>query len=248
MRILVLGGSSEASAVARLLAGHTEFEAMLSLAGRTAHPAPSPIALRRGGFGGVAGLADYLRSRNIEAVIDATHPFAARMSLNAKEACARVGLPLVALSRAPWTQIVGDRWIEVADATEAAAALGEATRRVFLTVGRLSLPAFACAPRHHYIIRAIDAPSALEALPHHDLVLARPPFTFEHERRLMREQRIDILVSKNSGGEATYAKIAAARHLGLPVVMIRRPKPAGTPTLHDPTEALVWIVRHRRAP
>ena len=152
LRMLVLGGSSEASALARLLADRPDIEATLSLAGRTARPAPTPIALRSGGFGGVPGLIDYLASREVEAVVDATHPFAARMSLNAKEACARLRLPLVALTRAPWKPVDGDHWIEVADAAEAASALGEAPRRVFLTVGRLSLPAF--------------APGALSPLPH----------------------------------------------------------------------------------
>src|SRR5580704_1678704 len=141
LRMLVLGGSSEASALARLLADRPDIEATLSLAGRTARPTPTPIALRSGGFGGVPGLIDYLESREVEAVVDATHPFAARMSLNAKEACARLRLPLVALTRAPWKPVDGDHWIEVADAAEAASALGEAPRRVFLTVGRLSLPA-----------------------------------------------------------------------------------------------------------
>jgi precorrin-6A/cobalt-precorrin-6A reductase len=247
-RVLVLGGSSEASALARLLAGRPDIEATLSLAGRTAQPAPAPIATRSGGFGGVEGLIDYLTSRDIEAVIDATHPFAAQMSRNARQACALLALPLVVLTRAAWEPVAGDRWIDVADATEAASALGEAPRRVFLTLGRLSLPAFAAAPLHHYLIRAIDAPHGLKALPRHELILARPPFTMEDEESLMREKRIELLVSKNSGGEATYAKIAAARRLGLPVVMIRRPKPAGTPMLNDPAQALAWIERHCRVP
>ena len=185
-RVLVLGGSSEASALVRLLAGRPDIEATLSLAGRTAQPAPAPIATRSGGFGGVEGLIDYLTSRDIEAVIDATHPFAAQMSRNAREACALLALPLVVLTRAAWEPVAGDRWIDVADAAEAASALGEAPRRVFLTLGRLSLPAFAAAPLHHYLIRAIDPPEGLEALPRHELILARPPFTMGHEERLMR--------------------------------------------------------------
>jgi len=247
IRILVLGGSSEASALARLLAERSDVEAVLSLAGRTARPAVAPIAMRSGGFGGVDGLIDYLERRQIEAVIDATHPFAAQMSRNAEEACARLALPLVVLTRAAWEPVEGDRWLEVADANEAASALGEAARRVFLTIGRLSLPAFAAAPFHHYLIRAIEGPEGLDALPHHELILARPPFTAEDEEQLMREKMIDVLVSKNSGGEATYAKVAAARRLALPVVMIRRPKPAGTPVLHEPAQALDWIGHHLRA-
>jgi precorrin-6A/cobalt-precorrin-6A reductase len=248
IRVLILGGSSEASALARLLARRPDIEATLSLAGRTARPAAAPIAMRSGGFGGVEGLVDDLRSRNVEAVIDATHPFAAQMSRHAKEACARLALPLLALTRPPWEPVAGDHWIDVPDATAAVWALGEAPRRVFLTLGRLSLPAFAAAPFHYYLIRAIDPPQGLEALPRHELILARPPFGVEDEERLLQEKRIEILVSKNSGGEATYAKIAAARRLGLPVVMIRRPKPVGAPTLNDPAQALAWIERHVGAP
>jgi precorrin-6A/cobalt-precorrin-6A reductase len=248
MRILILGGSTEASALARLLAGRREIEATLSLAGRTERPAPAPIALRVGGFGGVEGLLSYLGRARIEAVIDATHPFAVQMSLHAEEACARLGLPRLVLTRPPWRPIEGDRWIEVEDAAEAASALGREARRVFLTVGRLSLPAFAAAPQHHYLVRAIDEPQGLEALPNHELILSRPPFSLENERRLMLEAKLDMLVSKNSGGEETHAKIEAARGLGLPVVMIRRPKPDGRPALHDPQAAVEWILHQRRAP
>ncbi|MFI5010991.1 MAG: cobalt-precorrin-6A reductase [Hyphomicrobiales bacterium] len=248
MRILILGGSTEASALARLLCGRSEIEARLSLAGRTAQPAPAPVPMRIGGFGGVAGLAAYLTGEGIEAVVDATHPFAAQMSRHAKEACSTLGIPLVAFTRAPWMPVTGDRWIEVADATAAAAALDRLARHVFLTVGRLSLPAFAAAPQHHYLIRAIDEPAGLASLPHHELVLARPPFTVDSEERTMRLAKIDIVVSKNSGGAATYAKIEAARRLGLPVVMIRRPKPVETPALHEPAAVLDWIARHGRAP
>ncbi|MBV9138814.1 MAG: cobalt-precorrin-6A reductase [Hyphomicrobiales bacterium] len=248
IRVLILGGSSEASALVRLVAERGDIEATLSLAGRTAHPSAAPIPTRSGGFGGVEGLVDYLRYHRTEAVIDATHPFALQMSRHAEEACARLALPLVALTRAAWKPVAGDRWLEVGHAADAVAILGEVPSRVFLTVGRLSLPAFAAAPFHHYLIRAIDPPDGLEALPNHELILARPPFSIEGEERLMREKAIEFLVSKNSGGEATYAKIAAARRLGLPVVMIRRPKQARTTTLDDPAQALAWIERHGRAP
>jgi precorrin-6A/cobalt-precorrin-6A reductase len=248
MRILILGGSSEASALARLVAGEPRIEATLSLAGRTQHPAAAPIALRVGGFGGVEGLVAHLLRERVEAVIDATHPFAAQMSRHAAEACGRLGLPHIVLTRAPWAQREGDRWIEVEDATGAAAALGAAPRRVFLTVGRLSVPAFAVSPRHRYLIRTIEAPRGLEALPDHRLILARPPFALADEERLMREEGIEILVSKNSGGAASYAKIEAARELGLRVVMVRRPKPACGHSVHEPEEALAWILRQGRAP
>jgi precorrin-6A/cobalt-precorrin-6A reductase len=248
MRVLILGGSSEASALARLLVDHAGIDATLSLAGRTQQPASVPIAIRIGGFGGVEGLVAFLESERIAALVDATHPFAARMSRQAAEACARLNLPRLVLTRAPWKAAAGDRWIDVADTEAAVAALGKPPRRVFLTIGRLSLPAFATAPQHHYVIRSIDAPKRLDALPHHRLILARPPFGIEAEMRLMREERIGILVSKNSGGEASYAKIEAARRLALPVVMIRRPEPGEGLTLHDAQAALAWILRQATAP
>jgi precorrin-6A/cobalt-precorrin-6A reductase len=248
MRILILGGSTEASAFARLIRGREEIEAVLSLAGRTRNPEPLPIPVRIGGFGGIEGLIAYLRRDGVEAVIDATHPFAVQMSRHAEVACRELGLPHLALTRAPWAAIEGDRWIEVADAAEAALALGPAPRRVFLTVGRLSLPAFAAAPQHRYVVRAIEEPGGLAALPDHRLILARPPFRVEDEARLMRDEKLDILVSKNSGGEASYAKIAAARELNLPVVMIRRPKGTDGPAVHDPQAALDWTLHQGRAP
>jgi precorrin-6A/cobalt-precorrin-6A reductase len=248
MRVLILGGSSEASALARLVAGRPGIEATLSLAGRTRSPAAAPIALRIAGFGGVDGLIAHLRSERVEAVIDATHPFAAQMSRHAAEACARAGLPRLVLTRAPWAAREGDCWIEVEDAPAAAAALGQAPRRVFLTLGRLSVPAFAAAPQHRYVIRAIEPPQGLDALPDQRLILARPPFAVEDEERLMRDEGIDILVSKNSGGAASYAKIEAARRLRLPVVMIRGPKPEQGPAVHEPEEALAWILDQGRPP
>jgi precorrin-6A/cobalt-precorrin-6A reductase len=248
MRVLILGGSTEASALARLIAGRDEIEAVLSLAGRTRNPTPLPIPMRIGGFGGIAGLVDHLTRERIEAVIDATHPFAARMSRHAEAACRELGLPRLVLTRAPWAMVEGDRWIDVADAEEAAQALGATPRRVFLTVGRLSLPAFASAPQHRYVVRAIEEPEGLVALPDHRLILARPPFRIEDETRLMRDETIDVVVSKNSGGEASYAKIVAARALGLPVVMMRRPKLPEGAVLHDPRAVVDWISRQGRSP
>ena len=248
MRILILGGSSEASALSHLIALRPDIEATVSLAGRTAAPAALPIPSRSGGFGGVDGLVAYLMAERVEAVIDATHPFAAQMARHAREACAILRLPLLVLTRAAWAPVAGDRWIEVADVEAAVAALGSVPLRVFLTVGRLSVPAFAAAPQHHYLIRSIDTPQGLDVLPRHELLLARPPFSLADEKRAMSEGRIDMLVSKNSGGEATYPKIAAARELNLPVVMIRRPKPEASQALHDPAAALAWIEAHRKAP
>ena len=248
MRLLILGGTVEASGLAAALAGRTDVAAILSLAGRTGEPASSPIPRRIGGFGGAAGLRDYLKAERFDAVIDATHPFAALMSHHAAEACEAAGAPLLVFTRAPWERRSGDRWIDV-DTTQAAAqALGDAPRRVFLTQGRSQLAAFASAPRHRYLVRAIERPADIDALPHHRLILSRGPFRLADEEALMRTEAIEILVSKNSGGEATYAKIEAARILGVPVVMVQRPAAPPVAQTTRLAEALAWIEAHRAAP
>ncbi len=247
MRLLLLGGTSEASALARLLAECGDVETRLSLAGRTSSPAAAPVPVRVGGFGGAQGLARYLKDERIDAVIDATHPFAAQMSRNAVAACEAARVPLAVLTRPAWTAGAGDRWIEVDSAAEAAAALGETPRRVFLTLGRLQAAAFAGLPQHHFVLRSIDAP-APETLPASvDVVLARPPFGVEDEIELMRSRRIDVVVSKNSGGGATSAKLEAARRLGLPVIMLRRPAVAARVVFHALQDAVDWIEAHRSA-
>lgn len=214
---------------------------MLSLAGRTATPAPQPVALRVGGFGGVAGLVRYLRDEKVAAMIDATHPYADQISAHAVAAARDTGVPLASLVRTPWREQPGDRWQHVANTGSAAMALGRSARRIFLGIGRQELPAFAAAPHHHYVARVIEAPPADGLPPHIILVQARGPFDLAAETALLRERRIDLVVSKNSGGTATYAKIAAARALGLPVVMIARPdKPAGH-VVSTPEEAMTWL-------
>jgi precorrin-6A/cobalt-precorrin-6A reductase len=247
MRILILGGSSEATALAKTLATRADLDAILSLAGRTKNPAPMPLPTRSGGFGGVEGLMSYLRDERINAVIDATHPFAAQMKHNAAQACAATNTPLSAFSRAPWVAGEGDDWIEVDSAAEAAAALGETPKKnVFLAIGRQQAGAFAQS-QHHFVLRAIDAPDA-EALPASlDLVLARGPFSIADEIALLRDKKIDVMVSKNAGGEATRAKIDAARAEKLPVVMIRRPKTPERPVFENIEDALAWIEAHRPA-
>jgi precorrin-6A/cobalt-precorrin-6A reductase len=246
MRILILGGSSEATLLAKALAQRADLEAILSLAGRTKNPAAMPLPTRIGGFGGVEGLIAYLKSERVDVVIDATHPFAAQMKRNAAQACGATATPLCAFTRAPWVAGEGDDWIEVDNAPAAARALGDEPKRVFLAIGRQQAGAFA-GQNHHFVLRAIDAPDA-GALPASlDLVLARGPFTVEDEIALMREKRIDIVVSKNAGGEATRAKIDAARAEKLPVVMIRRPKTPERPVFENIKDALAWIEAHRPA-
>jgi precorrin-6A/cobalt-precorrin-6A reductase len=192
-------------------------------------------------------LAAYLARERIGAVVDATHPFASRMSANAAAACRATDTPLVVFTRLPWTRMPGDRWIEVATMDDAAEALGPQPKTVFLTQGRLQLAAFAQAPQHRYIVRAIDRPAEIDALPKSKLILARGPFSLADELVLMKRERIKALVTKNSGGRATYAKIEAARALGVEVVILRRPPAPQAETLHDLDAVLGWIRAHRRA-
>ncbi|ACL57137.1 cobalt-precorrin-6A reductase [Methylobacterium nodulans] len=247
MRILLLGGTTEATGLVRRLAEHPSFRPTLSLAGRTAAPVAAPFDTRIGGFGGPEGLARWLEAEGVAAVVDATHPFAQRISHNAAQACARLKLPLVALRRPAWTPQAGDRWHEVESVAAAVPALGVAPRRVFLTVGRLELAAFAAAPQHAYLVRTIEPVG--EALPVPDLVAiaARGPFSEADELALMRDHRIEVLVTKNSGGSATYGKIAAARALALPVVIVRQPAPPAVEQVGTLEAALAWLEAHRAA-
>lgn len=244
MRILVLGGTTEASRLARALAERSDIEATLSLAGRTLDPAAQPIPTRIGGFGGIAGQAAYLRDHGIEAVVDATHPFAEQISRHAAEAARLTGTPIVALVRPAWGRAAGDRWIEVGDLDAAARALGEAPRRVLLTTGRLGLDHFTAAPQHHYLVRTIDHPGDLPGLPHHELLLDRGPFDLGAERELMRRERIEVVVTKNSGGVATYPKIVAARELGLPVVIVQPPVRPEVPQVNDVAAVFAFLAAH----
>ncbi len=241
LRALILGGTREARDFAQRVALEPRMEAILSLAGRTGAPLPQGLPTRIGGFGGVDGLIRYLVENRIDRVVDATHPFAARISANARAACAALGLPLAALSRPPWSRQPGDRWIEVEDNDAAARALGTAPRRVFLTIGRQGTAAFRAAPQHDYLIRAIEEPQPGELPPNAHLILSRGPFTQDDEIALMQERRIEVVVSKNSGGPLTYAKIEAARALALAVVMVTQPLAEGAPLLTDLDAGLAFL-------
>lgn len=232
----------------RLTAERPAWEVTLSLAGRTSAPKPAPVATRIGGFGGADGLARWLRDNRATAVVDATHPFAAIISRNAAEACRAAGVPLLALRRPPWRAVAGDRWTEVTTMAEAARALGPAPRCVFLTVGRLELGAFATAPQHRYVVRTIEP--ITNALPAPNLVAIRDrgPFDAGDEQELIQREGIDVVVTKNSGGEATYGKIAAARDLGLPVIMVARPDKPDAESVATSEEAMGWLASHERAP
>jgi len=247
-RVLILGGTTEASALARVLAQRFDLDVVLSLAGRTETPARPPIPHRIGGFGGVDGLIDYLKSQSISGVIDATHPFAAQMTQHAAQACAVLDVPRLLFTRPAWAPVEGDQWQRVRDVDAAVHALGTKPKRVFLTVGRLSLAAFRRADSHSYLVRSIDQPNEIEMPRHVKLILARGPFSIDDEMRLMRAEHIELLVTKNSGGAQTDAKLAAARALQIPVIMVERPALPESHVTYDLQEALAFIEHHGRAP
>lgn len=238
--ILILAGTAEASALARALA-RLGAAATLSFAGRVAQVKPQPVPVRIGGFGGPAGLAAYLRQQGITHLVDATHPFAARVSWNAVEAAQLAGVPLIALARPPWTPGQGDRWIPVPDVAAAAAALDGPPRRIFLAIGRQELAAFAAQPSHFYLLRLVDPPAAPFPFPRCHAVIDRGPFTLEGDLRLLAEHAIDLVVSKNSGGEGARSKLLAARQLGIPVVMIERPPSPPRLEASDVAGVLRWL-------
>ena len=243
MRILILGGTTEAVRLAERLAGRPGIEATLSLAGRTHEPAPQALPTRVGGFGGVSGLAAYLKDNGIDLLIDATHPFAAQISLNAVAAAAMAGVALIRYTRPPWEREPGDNWLEVDSLEAAAEALAGEPKCVFLTVGRLGRAAVEVAPQHHYVVRSIDPPDELN-LPDHRLLLERGPFDEASQAALMQAERVEIMVTKNAGGDATYGKVAAARSLGLPVIMVQPPASPDVTTYHELNDVLAAIEAH----
>lgn len=238
--ILILGGTLEASTLAMALSRQGE-RAVLSYAGRVAEPKAQPIAVRIGGFGGVTGLVRYLQDERVTHLVDATHPFAASMSAHAVAAAAQAGVPLLALTRDAWQCGAGDSWQDVADLPAAVEALGGPPRRVMLALGRMHLALFAAQPQHHYILRLVDQPDALPPLPQHTAIVSRGPFDVAGDIALLRAHRVDIVVCKNAGGTGAQAKLLAARALGLPVLMVARPR---LPARHEVTQVadvLQWL-------
>lgn len=238
--LLVLGGTTEASALAHALA-EAQIPATLSYMGRVAQPKPQPIPVRIGGFGGVPGLVAYLRTQQITHVVDATHPFAAQMSTNAVHACHEIGVPLIALTRPAWHATEGDRWHQVPDMTAAIAALAGPAQNIMLAIGRMHLAEFAAQPQHHYLLRLVDPPRETPPLLQHTVVVDRGPFSAEADRALMESHTIDLVVSKNAGGTGSISKLLAARALGLPVLMIDRPTLPPRHEVHTPQQVLDWI-------
>jgi precorrin-6A/cobalt-precorrin-6A reductase len=246
VRVLILGGTAEARALAAALTGLSGVRPISSLAGRVADPLLPAGQVRIGGFGGAEGLAEWLAVERIEALVDATHPFAATISRSAAGAATAIGIPILAVRRPGWTEHPGDDWRRQPSTAAAAAALAglaalsESAERVFLTTGRTGLAPFAALDRHWFLIRSIEAPSP--PLPsRHELLLARGPFSVADETALMAQRRIGVLVTKDSGGPLTAAKLVAARELGLPVLLIDRPSVPEVPSVPTAEQALEWV-------
>jgi precorrin-6A/cobalt-precorrin-6A reductase len=236
--VLILGGTTEGRALARACAGDPALRVVTSLAGRTGAPLAVAGEVRTGGFGGIDGLAAYLRAERVDAVVDATHPFAATMTAHAVAAAARTGVPLLVLRRPGWRERPGDRWRRVASPGAAAAVLPGVGRRVFLTTGRQEIAAFVGRDDCWFLARSVEPP-APPVPARLEVLLDRGPFTYAAERALMIRHTIDVLVTKDSGGPAP--KLDAARDLGVPVVMIDRPAPPPARTVPTVADAMAWI-------
>ena len=227
MRLLVLGGTAQARALAAQLHGRSDCHLVSSLAGRISRPTLPEGEVRIGGFGGTDGLVEYLRAEAIDVLIDATHPFAQIMSDQAAQAAEAAGVRLIALRRPGWAPEPGDDWIHVANLAEAARHAAELPEGecVFVTTGRGGLEQYAGDERHQYVIRTVDPPPAEALPPRHVVVLDRGPYTVDGETSLMDRHGVTVLVTKNSGGSSTEAKLVAARRRGIPVIVIEPPAP-----------------------
>ncbi|WP_399930999.1 cobalt-precorrin-6A reductase [Streptomyces kanamyceticus] len=243
MHVLILGGTTEARRLAELLAGDAGLRVTSSLAGRVAAPRLPPGEVRVGGFGGAEGMAAWLREHRVDALIDATHPFAEAISFNAASAAATAHVPLLALRRPGWVAGEGDDWHPVGSLEQAARVLPALGERVFLTTGRMGLAAFAVPDLAAlwFLVRSVDAPEP--PFPARmEVLLERGPFTLDGERELLRTHRIDVVVTKDSGGAATAPKLVAAREAGVPVVVVERPPvPEAVPVAATPEKAAAWL-------
>ncbi|MBC5797796.1 cobalt-precorrin-6A reductase [Sphaerospermopsis sp. LEGE 00249] len=242
LRVLILGGTGDAAELTARINNITGIEAIASLAGRTREPVAPVGNVRVGGFGGVTGLVEYLQHQKIDVLIDATHPFANHISWNAAAAATQVGIPRLLVNRPPWEKQPGDIWIEVENNTEAAAALENQAQRVFLTIGRQEISAFSHLQEMWFLMRMIDPPNADVVIPPGLMLFDRGPFTLEDEREILTKYNIDTIVSKNSGGNATYPKIIAAREMGIKVVMVKRPAVPPGEQVADVESAVKWLL------
>jgi precorrin-6A/cobalt-precorrin-6A reductase len=240
-RLLILGGTGDAAKLASQAMSLPWLEPIVSLAGIVRQPQAVAGLIRIGGFGGEAGLVKYLQTEKIDLSIDATHPFAAQISRNAAAAATQVGIPWLMLIRPEWERSIGDDWIDVASLEAAVMAIPATAKRIFLTIGKQQLSSFASLTDRWCLMRSIDPPDASILLPPGQLLLDRGPFDLDRERQLLIDYRIDAIVSKNSGGAATYAKIIAARELGLPVIMVQRPIVPKGESVVDVAGAMKWL-------
>lgn len=240
-RLLILGGTGDAVKLASLAVDLPGLAVITTLAGRTLTPKAVTGEVRIGGFGGEAGLAAYLQAESIDLVIDATHPFAAQISWHTAGAATKLGIPRLMLIRPAWARFPGDHWIEVESVSGAVASIPANAMRIFVTIGRQQLTLFADLTNKWCLMRSIDPPDLSIQLPPGKLLLDRGPFSLESERQLLQDYQIEVIVSKNSGGDATYAKIIAARELGLPVVMVQRPIVPEGESVSDVQGAMGWL-------
>ncbi len=240
--VLILGGTAEAAALARALVERfgARLRVVTSLAGRTAKPAPVPGIVRTGGFGGADGLAAYLRADGVSLLIDATHPFAVAISHHARLAAEATSVPRLVLVRPPWQSCAEDRWIEVPDAAAAVREVARIGGPAFLTIGARELGSFAGLEGVRFVVRLIEPAREKSPLSGMDFVIARPPFALDDERRLLHRYGIGVVVAKASGG-AIPAKLVAAREAGIPVVLMKRPRPEPGPSAGSVGEALQWV-------
>jgi precorrin-6A/cobalt-precorrin-6A reductase len=237
VRVLLLGGTAEARALAALL--HSDVQVISSLAGRVPDPALPVGEVRIGGFGGVEGLRRWLAESGVDAVVDATHPFAATITANAANACRTLGLPHVVLARPAWPH--GSAIVVGSDTVAAKVVAANGYSRVFLTTGRTGAGAFAGLDAW-FLIRAVTPPDGAALPLRHQLLLSRGPYRYTDELNLLREYHIDALVTKNSGGDMTRAKVDAADALGVPVVMVDRPPlPQGVTTVGTVGGVAAWV-------
>lgn len=240
-KVLILAGTAEARELAALLAESPDWQTISSFAGRTAAPKLPVGEVRTGGFGGAAPLARFLADERIAAVIDASHPFAERISRNAQAAAKTANVPLLRVSRPPWEWREGDQWHEIDDWQEAVPLLDGLSARAFLAIGHQELRAFGGLDGSFFLVRTVDPAPAPLPLERYQAITGRGPFALEDELTLLREHAISHVICKNSGGSSAYGKIAAARQLGLPVIIKRRPAPLRTPAVGNVEDAVAWL-------
>lgn len=238
--VLILGDTPDARALAQSL-HDAEIRGIYAHGGRKTLASPLPIPTRIGGFGGADGLGRYIAEARITHIVDATHPFTKTMSQNAVLAASRTGCPLLALTRPVWKPGAGDTWIHAPDMASAVAALDTNPQRIFLAVGRQDVARFSRQPQHHYLLRLSEPARTQPPLPHHDIVVSSGPFDEARERALLINQKIDLVVARNTGAPGSRAKLDAARSLELPVLMIDRPTLPKRPEVHAVGEVMAWL-------